>query len=138
MNLQERIMNTETRQFKMIFHNAVNDHDTLFGGTAMQWMDEVAYITATRFTRMNMVTVCSDKVEFLKPITYGSFAEIIGKVVKVGNVKLIIRVEIFIEDMLSDNRTKAVEASFTFAAIDKDHNPVRIEIKDKSLISGTK
>jgi acyl-CoA hydrolase len=135
MNIQERINNTETRQFKMIFHNTVNDNDTLFGGIAMQWMDEVAYIAATRFTRMNMVTVCSDKVEFLKPITYGSIAEIVGKVVTVGNVKIIIKVEIFIEDMVSDNRTKAVEASFTFAAIDKDHNPVRIAMDDRNDIS---
>ncbi len=134
MNLQERIMNTETRQFKMIFHNAVNDYDTLFGGTAMQWMDEVAYITATRFTRMNMVTVCCGKMEFLKPIKYGSFAEIIGKVTKAGKAKIEIEVEIFTEDMDSDNRSKAVEASFTFAAIDKDHNPVRIEMVE-SLIN---
>jgi acyl-CoA hydrolase len=130
MNLQDRIMNTETFQFKMIFHNAVNDYDTLFCGTAMQWMDEVAYITATRFTRMNMVTVCCSKIEFLKPIKYGSFAEIIGKVTKAGKAKIEIDVEIFTEDMNSDKRSKAVEASFTFAAIDKEHNPVRIEIFD--------
>ena len=134
MNIQERIRITETRQFKMIFHNAVNDHDTLFGGTAMQWMDEVAYITATRFTRMNMVTVCCGKIEFLKPIKYGSFAEIIGRVIKAGKAKIEIEVEIFTEDMSSDNRKKAVEASFTFAAIDNDHNPIRIEMVD-SLIN---
>lgn len=119
----------------MVFHNTVNDNDTLFGGTAMQWMDEVAYITATRFTRMNMVTVCCDKIEFLKPITYGSIAEIIGKVIKVGNVKIFIKVEIFIEDMASDIRIKAVEASFTFAAIDKDYNPIRIEFNSSNINS---
>jgi acyl-CoA hydrolase len=135
MNFLNRIENTETRQFKMIFHNTVNDNDTLFGGTAMQWMDEVAYITATRFTRMNMVTVCSDKIEFLKPIKYGSIAEIIGKVSKVGNAKIVINVEIFIEDMVSDARNKAVEASFTFAAIDKNNIPVRITIEDTSVMT---
>jgi acyl-CoA hydrolase len=128
MNIQERIESTETRQFKMIFHNTVNDHDTLFGGIAMQWMDEVAYITATRFTRMNMVTVGSDKIVFLKPVKYGTIAEIIGRVSNVGNAKIDIEVEIFIEEIEIETRCKAVEASFTFAAIDKDHNPVRIDI----------
>jgi len=133
MNIQERIKITETHQFKMIFHNMVNNHDTLFGGTAMKWMDEVAYITATRYTRMNMVTVCCSKIEFIKPIKYGSFAEIVGKVTKAGNAKIEIEVEIYIEDMNSDNRSKAVAACFTFAAIDKEHNPVRIEMFDNFI-----
>jgi acyl-CoA hydrolase len=133
MDIQEKIKNSETRQFRMIFHNTVNDNDMLFGGTAMQWMDEVAYITATRFTRMNMVTVCCGKMEFLKPIKYGSFAEIIGKVIKAGKAKIEIEVEIFTEDMNSDTRSKAVEASFTFAAIDKDHNPIRIEMVESII-----
>ncbi len=32
-------------------HNTTNHYDTLFGGTAMHLMDEVAFITATRFAR---------------------------------------------------------------------------------------
>ena len=130
MNLQERIQNSETSQFRLIFHHSVNDRDTLFGGTAMKWMDEVAYITATRFTRMNMVTVCCGKMEFLRPIQYGVIAEIIGKVINVGNAKIVIQVEIFMEDMHKDTRSKAVEACFTFAAIDAAHNPVRIAMTD--------
>ncbi len=133
MDIEERIKNTETHQFKMVFHNAVNDHDTLFGGTALQWMDEVAYITASRFTRMSMVTVSCGKIEFLKPIKYASFAEIIGKVVKAGKAKIEIEVVIFTEDMNSDRRSKAVEAIFTFAAIDKNHNPVRIEMAENLI-----
>ena len=135
MNLNERINSTETHQFKMIFHNTVNDNDTLFGGIAMKWMDEVAYITATRFTRMNMVTVCCDKIEFLKPIKYGSIAEIIGKVSKISNSKIVINVEIFIEGMYKDDRIKAVKSNFTFAAIDKNNFPVRITIVDTSVMT---
>nr|HMQ43287.1 acyl-CoA thioesterase [Mariniflexile sp.] len=52
MELAARIEKSETRQFKMVFPNTLNDHETIFGGTAMKWMDEVAYITATRFARL--------------------------------------------------------------------------------------
>jgi len=131
MNIEERIRNFETRQFKMIFHCTVNDHDTLFGGTAMQWMDEVAYITATRFTRMKMVTISSEKVEFIQAISCGSIVEIVGKVVKVGSVKIDIKVEIYTENVNNDNRQKAVDAIFTFAAIDDNHNPIRIDVIEK-------
>jgi acyl-CoA hydrolase len=134
MNTEERIEMSETRQFKIVFHNAVNDHKTLFGGTAMQWMDEVAYITAKRFARMNMVTVSSEKIEFLKPIQLGSIVEIVGKVVKVGNVKINIRVEIFVEEVDTYSRNKAVEAVFTFVAINGNSNPVRIDFEEKAKL----
>jgi len=130
--MNERIKKSETRQFKVIFPNTLNDHDTLFGGTAMQWMDEVAYITAIRFSKKKMITVSSEKVQFLLPIKSGTIAEIIGKVTKVKNVKIEIQVEIYIEDMYSDNRQKAVDALFTFAAINDENKPIPINIKECS------
>ena len=54
MELDKHIENSITRQFKAIFPNTLNANETLFGGEAMKWMDEVAYITATRFTRQRM------------------------------------------------------------------------------------
>jgi acyl-CoA hydrolase len=130
--MHERIKKSETRQFKAIFPGTLNDNDTLFGGTAMQWMDEVAYITATRFVRKKMVTVSSDKVQFLHPVKPGSIAEIIGKVIKTRNATIEVQVEIFIEDMYSDNRQKAVNGLFTFAAIDNANKPIPIGIKEYS------
>ena len=126
----DRIKNSETRQFKVIFPNTLNAHDTLFGGTAMQWMDEVAYITATRFTRMKMVTISTDKMNFKKPIKSGTIAEIIGRVIKVGILKLEIKVEIFVEEMFSQKRFKAVDAIFTFTAIDSNHKLIKIDLEN--------
>jgi len=134
MEIKERIEKSETRQFKVIFPNTLNAHETLFGGTAMQWMDEVAYITATRFTRMKMVTISTDKMQFKNAIKSGTIAEIIGKVIKVGNLKLDIRVEIWVEEMFSDIRFKAVNAIFTFAAIDSNHKPIKMELTQTTNI----
>ena len=131
--MQERILKSETRQFKTIFPCTLNDHDTLFGGTAMQWMDEVAYLTAIRFTKQKMVTVSADNIQFLLPIKTGTIAEIIGKVLRVRNVKIEIKVEIYIEEMYTDKREKAVEAFFTFAAINELNNPTRINIEEYSF-----
>lgn len=124
--MEERIRISETRQFKVVLPNTLNNHKTLFGGIALQWMDEVAYITATRFTRKKMVTVSAEKARFLLPVQSGTLVEIIGKVVKIGNAKLQIWVEIFVEEMYSENRQKAVEALFTFAAVDDQHKPIPI------------
>ena len=128
MTIDERIRNSETRQFKMVFQNTLNDHDTLFGGIALKWMDEVAYITATRFTRMRMVTISSEKVEFIKAIKCGSIVEIIGKVIKIKNVRLDIKVEIYMEIIESEIREKAVAAVFTFAAVGENLKPIALNL----------
>lgn len=130
MPLTERIQKSETRQFKMIFKNTLNDHSTLFGGTAMQWMDEVAYITAMRFARMKMVTVSTEKISFKEPVRYGTIAEIIGKVVRTSALKIDILVEIYFEEIQSDKRVKAVEGIFTFVAVDENNTIIRHNIKE--------
>lgn len=126
MNLEERINKSETRIFKTVFPNTTNHYDTLFGGTAMHMMDEVAFITATRFSRQVMVTVSSDKIDFKKPIPAGTIVELIGRVIHVGNTSLKVAVEIYIEQMYSEGRELAVHGNFTFVAIDENKNPVTI------------
>jgi acyl-CoA hydrolase len=126
MTLEERIRRAETKQFKAIFPNNVNHYDTLFGGTAMSYMDEVAFITATRFSRMKMVTVSSDKIDFSVPIPGGTIIEIIGNIQKVGNTSVDVHVQIFTEEMYSDKREKAIEGTFTLVAIDDNKRPTKI------------
>ncbi len=126
MNLEERAKNSETHIFKAVFPSSTNHYDTLFGGTAMHMMDEVAFITATRFSRMPMVTVSSDRIDFKKPIPGGTIVELIGKVSYIGNTSLKVRVDIFVEQMYSDHREKAISGDFTFVAIDENKKPVKI------------
>ncbi|MCH7408460.1 acyl-CoA thioesterase [Belliella sp. DSM 111904] len=124
--IEERIIASETHIFKAVFPNTTNHYGTLFGGTAMQLMDEVAFITATRFSRQRVVTVCSDRIDFTKPIPEGTFVELVGKVKSVGNTSLKVHVDIFIEEMYQDLREKAVSGEFTFVALDKDKKPIPI------------
>ncbi len=126
MTTEEKIQQSETRIFKAVFPGTTNHYDTLFGGTAMQLMDEVAFITATRFSRQRMVTVNSDRIDFTKPIPSGTIIELVGKVTYLGNTSLKVCVNIFIEQMYSDNREKAITGEFTFVAIDENKKPIKI------------
>lgn len=126
MNLEEKINQSETRIFKAVFPNTTNHYDTMFGGTAMHLMDEVAFITATRFTRKVCVTVSSDRIDFKKPIPAGTIIELIGKVSKIGKTSLDVRVEIYIEQMYSQVREKAITGNFTFVALNEDKKPTNI------------
>jgi acyl-CoA hydrolase len=128
----DRITNSETKQDKIVFPSDLNNNSTLFGGLAMKWMDEVAYITAIRFTKRKMVTVSVEKIQFLLPIKTGEIIEIIGKIIKVGYVKLEILVNINIEDLNSDQKQKAVSATFIFASVDELNKPIAIENFDEN------
>jgi len=124
--MKDKIQQSETRQFKAIFPNTLNANDTLFGGEAMKWMDEVAYITATRFTRQKMVTINTENIKFLKPVHPNSIVEIVGTVQKVNSIKLQVKVEIFSEEMYGEIREKVIEGVFVFASLNEKNRPKRI------------
>ena len=126
MTIEEKVNRSETRIFKAVFPNTTNHYDTLFGGTAMHLMDEVAFITATRFSRQVMVTVSSDKIDFKKPIPASTIIELVGKVGYIGNTSLRVDVEIYIEQMYAEGRELAIHGSFTFVAIDGHKKPTKI------------
>ncbi|MBO9701916.1 MAG: acyl-CoA thioesterase [Sporocytophaga sp.] len=129
MDIEKRIKEAESRQFKAIFPNTVNHYDTLFGGAALAYMDEVAFITATRFSKQRLVTVSTNKIDFKRPIPAGTIIEIVGKIEHVGNTSIQVKVEIFVEEMYHEKREKAIEGLFTMVAVGEDKKPVRI-LKD--------
>lgn len=53
--IERRIALSESRVTKAVFPPTTNHHNTLFGGTALAWMDEVSFICATRFCRLPLV-----------------------------------------------------------------------------------
>lgn len=124
--IEERIVKAETRIFKAVFPNTTNHYDTLFGGTALQLMDEVAFICATRFSRQKVVTVSSDRVDFKKPIPSGTLIELVANVSKVGKTSIVVSVEIYVEEMYSNEREQAVHGTFTMVAVDNDKNPIAV------------
>lgn len=126
MTIEERINASETHIFKAVFPNTTNHYDTLFGGTAMHLMDEVAFITATRFTRQRVVTVSSDRIDFTMPIPAGTLVELIGRVEHVGNTSIKVHVEIYVEQMYSEHRERAISGNFTLVAVDEHKKPVKI------------
>ncbi|WP_417661206.1 acyl-CoA thioesterase [Pseudomonas sp.] len=124
--IQRRIELSTTRVAKAVFPPTTNHHNTLFGGTALAWMDEVSFIAATRFCRRSLVTVSSDRIDFNHAIPAGSIVELVGRVIKVGNTSLKVEVEVFVENMYQDGVERAINGVFSFVAIDDDKRPVPV------------
>jgi acyl-CoA hydrolase len=123
---QERIDRSETRMVKAVIPNTTNHYDTLFGGTLLSWMDEVAFVTATRYARLPVVTVSIDRTDFKHAIPAGTIVELVGRVDSVGRTSIKVRVEVFAENMYEGHRSRAVTGLFTMVAIDENKRPVEV------------
>lgn len=126
LRIQKKIKDSETHVFKAVFPGQTNHHNTMFGGAVMYIMDEIAFMTATRFCRKPIVTVSSDKIDFNHPIPAGTLVELIGTVVRVGRTSLDVRVDVFVESMYRDGREKAMTGTFTLVAINESKRPVPV------------
>ena len=126
MNYEEKIKSSETHVFKVVFPNTTNHHNTMFGGKVMEMMDEVAFMTATRFCRKPIVTVSSDKIDFKHSIPAGTIVEMVGEVSRVGRTSLDVQIDVYIESMYRDGRDKAITGTFTLVAINENKRPVPV------------
>ena len=128
--IEQRKRVSKTTISKAVFPQTTNHHDTLFGGTALQWMDEVSFIAATRFSRQKIVTVSSDKIDFKHAVPAGTLVELTAEVIEVGRTSLKVEVNVLVESMYLDGQEKAITGYFTFVAIDDDKKPTAILPKE--------
>jgi len=128
--IEQRKSLAKTHVTKAVFPDTTNHHDTLFGGTALQWMDEVSFIAATRFSRQRLVTVSSDKIDFKHPVPAGSVVELIAQVSHVGRTSLKVQVDMYVEDLYQDGCEKAITGHFSFVAIDENKKPTPVLPQD--------
>ena len=124
--IAKRMAYAVTRVTKTVFPGRTNHHNTLFGGEALAWMDEAAFIAATRFCRKPLVTVSSDRVDFKESIPAGTIIELVAKVEHVGRTSIRVQVDIFVEHMYNDDQHRAISGSFTFVALGPDRKPTPV------------
>ena len=122
----EQTRSLETRMVLPVFPGDTNHYHTLFGGRAMAWMDQAAFICATRWCRHKAVTVHSDAIDFHNPVPEGSIVELIARVVATGHSSMTIQVEMWVEPMDQPERHLASQGSFVLVALDQEQRPVEV------------
>lgn len=124
--VEKRKAEAKTRITKLVFPQDTNPIGTLYGGTALQWMDEVAYLTATRFARRQVVTVSMDRVDFKVPIPQGAIVELIAEVTRIGRTSLTVRVRVLLEDARVGTQELAIVGHLVMVAVDETMKPVQL------------
>lgn len=105
--------------------NHLNGAGRLFGGILMQWIDEVAALTAKRHTHKNVVTVSVDNLKFLKGAYQQDVIVIVGRMTYVGRTSMEVEVDSFVE-ALDGQRTHINHAYFTMVALDENDSPTPV------------
>lgn len=123
---KERIEATKVTVYKAVFPAETNHHNTMFGGNVMAMMDEIAFLTATRFSRKSLVTVSSNRIDFTSPIPSGTIIKLEGKVIRLGSTSIDVQVDLWIESMYQDGLEHAIVGTFTLVAINESRKPVPI------------
>ena len=120
----------ETRMIHLVFPGDTNHYHTLFGGTTMGWLDQAAYIAATRWCHRKVVTVHATEFNFKHSVPEGSIVEVVAKVIKTGRTSMTITTELWVETMDAEDRFMACDASFVFVALDDEGNPTAVPAKE--------
>ncbi|MEI7026504.1 acyl-CoA thioesterase [Paenibacillus sp. y28] len=109
-----------------IFPTDVNNHNTLFGGKLMAYIDDIASISASKHCRQTSVTASTDSVDFLQPIHPTDSVSLESFVTWTGKSSMEIFVKVIAENLLSGRRTIAATAFLTFVALDEKKQTVQV------------
>lgn len=104
-----------------------NANGDIFGGWIMSQMDIAAGMMAVEITGGRAVTIAVDAMKFIKPVQVGDIVCCYGKLKKIGNSSVAIRVEVWVKPGLGqliidrENQFSLVtEGSYTYVAIDRE------------------
>lgn len=109
-----------------VFPTHLNDHQTLFGGRLMLYIDDVASISAARHARTEVVTASTDSVDFLCPITINDSVCLISYVTWTGHSSMEVFVKVIAEHLKTGERRIAATAFLTFVALDEHGKPAAV------------
>ena len=96
---------------------------TAFGGTVLAWMDVCGAITAQRHSGRVSVTASMDDVNFVSPIRVGDVVILAGRVNAAFRTSVEVEVQVQVEDRVTGQRRRCVDAFMTFVAVVEDGKP---------------
>ncbi|GED66357.1 acyl-CoA thioesterase [Brevibacillus reuszeri] len=117
---------SRTIQASLVQPSDTNYHGTIFGGTMMAYIDEVAAIAAMRHSRRPVVTASIDSIDFLAPVKMGHSICLEAFVSSTGRTSMEVFVKVISENLQSGDRVLTATSFLTFVALDEEGNPTEV------------
>ncbi len=110
----------------LVLPSETNPLNNLFGGELLARMDRAASITARRHSRRIAVTASVNHVAFNRSVPLGSVVTLEAAVSRTFRTSMEVYIDVWMEDRVSGERTKANEAIYTFVAVDDTGKPTAV------------
>ncbi|MED1783378.1 acyl-CoA thioesterase [Brevibacillus fortis] len=117
---------SRTIQASLVQPSDTNYHGTIFGGTMMAYIDEVAAIAAMRHSRRPVVTASIDSIDFLAPVKMGHSICLEAFVSSTGRTSMEVFVKVISENLQTGKRILTATSFLTFVALDEEGNPTEV------------
>ena len=138
-------MLNETPEGELLLRTSPMPSDTnangdIFGGWIMSQMDIAGGMMAVEITGGRAVTIAVDAMKFIKPVKTGDIVCCYGKVTRIGNTSLTIRLEVWVKPCLGEISlyrenpfSLVTEASYTYVAVDQEGHKRLFPKRDQSV-----
>jgi acyl-CoA hydrolase len=126
MRTVKNVRESQHETSELMMPQDANNLGHVFGGVILSMMDKSAAIAAFRHSRMSVVTVSIDRVDFREPIHTGDLVVMKASVNYVGRTSMEVGVRVEAEDLLTGVRRHTNSCYLTFVAVDRNGRPVEV------------
>lgn len=117
---------SRTIQTKLVLPPDTNHMGTIFGGTVLAYIDEIAAIAAMKHSKNVVVTASIDTVNFLCSAKIGDILILEGVVVSTGRTSMEVYVKVECEHLQTSKRTITTTAILTMVAVNSEGSPTKV------------
>ncbi|MGJ7036759.1 acyl-CoA thioesterase [Anoxybacillus eryuanensis] len=117
---------SKTIQTRLVLPSDTNHLGTIFGGTVLAYIDEIAAISAMRHARKAVVTVSIDKVDFISSAKVGDILKLEAFVYSTGRTSMKVFVKVETEDLFTGEHHLTTTCFLTMVAIDQNKKPTPV------------
>ncbi|HYH83141.1 MAG TPA: acyl-CoA thioesterase [Longimicrobium sp.] len=96
----------------------LNHHGNVFGGEILSLVDKCGGVVARRHSRLPVVTVSIDRVEFNEPVFANDYVEAHGRIVFSGRTSMDVLVTVTAEQVETGVRRQTNRCILTYVALD--------------------
>jgi len=126
-SMEKKMSESYTVKTSNVLPPDTNNHQTLYGGRLLEYIDDVASIAARRHSRSKVVTASIDSVDFLEPINLGDVVILEAMVTHTGTSSMEVLVKISKEELEESGEVSLAAFSFlTFVALSDDKRPISV------------
>lgn len=118
---------SRTIQTKLVLPPDTNHMGTIFGGTVLSYIDEIAAISAMKHSNTVVVTASIDTVNFISSARVGDILILEGVVISTGRTSMEVFVKVESQHLETGNRTTTTTAILTMVAVDNNGIPTKVK-----------